>query len=274
MLTESVQLGEAKTFIGHGGKRFLYGYLRGRCDPALWRRMPRPSRVEYATGGYRNFICREENGGCVDGEDALLLHYPRSARPDPRTARAKNFLLFTAPTAHGGHSALFAVALIVPHRVYRVDTTSGRMVPLLSGKNRSSDDAVSERLGFRDPIGLSAGPLRVTLPDGRAQLLVAGHTRRGYVNTPGGPMRMSFFYSCDPTPPFAIRTVTPLVNFGLSPSLEYMNHMEQSADGRALVISLGVDDCASVLLRVPLASVLRLLRSVPRPAGVALERAG
>ena len=110
-------------------------------------------------------------------------------------------------------------------------------------------------LGFLDPVGLSAGP--IYLPDGE-QMLVAGHTRRGGFNQ---AMRQTFFYVCDAHPPFAIRAVTPLVNFGWSPLLEYLTHIELHGD--MLYVSLGIADCSSVLLRLPLSAVLRLLVLVP-----------
>ena len=97
---------------------------------------------------------------------------------------------------------LLAIVLIEPHLVYRVSATTG----LLELASRSHSC-----LGFKDPIGLSAGPLPNPFTGGRT-LLVAGHVRRGGIwgrNT----TRMTFFYECDAAPPFAITRVTPLVSF-------------------------------------------------------------
>ena len=51
----------------------------------------------------------------------------------------------------------------------------------------------------------------------------------------------TFFYACEARPPFSIRAVTPLVNFGWSPVLEYLTHIELHGD--QLHVSLGVADC-------------------------------
>ena len=51
-------------------------------------------------------------------------------------------------------------------------------------------------------------------------------------------------------PPFAIEAVTPLVSFGWSRNLEYLTAMQR--DGDKLRVSLGVADCGSVLLELPL----------------------
>ena len=81
-------------------------------------------------------------------------------------------------------------------------------------------------LGFIDPIGLSGGPVELPKGLGTASglLLVAGHVRRGGWHN---ATRMTFFYACDPRPPFAIRYVTPLITFGFSASLEYLTHLSQ-----------------------------------------------
>ena len=60
------------------------------------------------------------------------------------------------------------------------------------------------------------------LPDGE-RLLIAGHVRKGGFNR---AMRLTFFYTCSAAPPFAIREVTPVVNFGWSAKLEYCTHIE------------------------------------------------
>ena len=255
----ALQLGDPKVFVGPNGSRFFYGYTRGGCSASLWQHLPPAARIEYRRNAYRNFFCPEAPGVGVP-QDAALLHYKSSRRPELDTATAKNFLLFTRSI--GGHDVLLAIALIAPHRVYRVNSVTGHMSVLATSHS-------PRNLGFRDPIGLSAGPVPVTLPDGRHQLLVAAHIRRGSWSHHRPGVRMTFFYTCDTLPPFDIQSVTPLVNFGYSASLEYTNHMElHSGEGSAdeepqVFLSVGVEDCASVLLRVPLATILRLLRPVP-----------
>ena len=59
-------------------------------------------------------------------------------------------------------------------------------------------------------------------------------------------------------PPFTIRRVTPIINFGWSRNLEYCNNIER--DGSDLLVSLGVADCGSALLRVPLNTIVSLLQ--------------
>ena len=74
----------------------------------------------------------------------------------------------------------------------------------------------------------------------------------------GNATRMTFFYACDAQPPFTIRAVTPLIGFGWSRNLEYCNNIER--DGSDLLVSLGVADCGSALLRVPLNTIVSLLQ--------------
>ena len=176
-------------------------------------------REEYRLNGYKNFVCRlnASTGSCIG--DAILLHYRKAERPEPSSPHAKNFLLFPNPdpAAAASRDALLAIALIQPHRVYRVDQRSGLMELLAT----SHAD-----LGFIDPIGLSGGPVELPKGLGTASglLLVAGHVRRGGWHN---ATRMTFFYACDPRPPFAIRYVTPLITFGFSASLEYLTHLSQ-----------------------------------------------
>ena len=254
-----LRLGEAKLLIGPSGSRFLYGYARHSCNKQLWHHLPLRHQREYIRNPYKNFICRERAGGCAPDEEAILLHYARKDRPEPHTPIAKNFLLFTA--RHCNRPTLLAITLVAPHRVHTVNPDTGRMALLSTSQSGSS-------LGFLDPVGLSAGPVRIVLPDGRAQLLVAAHTRRGGWEDHRSGMRMSFFYTCDMEPPFHIRTASPVVSFGFSESLEYMTHMELRDAGSVpaaageLHISLGADDCASVLVRVPLRAIIDLLTPV------------
>ena len=280
---QPVQMGEAKTFVGPGRQRYLYGYTRRMprdCRPKPSSISSKPAWREYWRNSYGNFICREGGSGhCAKTEGAIMLHYESSQRPEARSYIAKNFLLFVAPgTTPGGEKTLYAITLIDPHAIHEVNITTGRMQRLVLPKG----PVPPPRLGFQDRIGLSAGPVPILLPDGRRQLLVAGHTRRGGVGPGTAPMRMTFFYTCDPVPPFTIRQVTPVVQFGLSDSLEYLTHIELvTEDNRGgesggaarardnglipqpqLYISLGVDDCASVLLRVPLARIIALLQPV------------
>ena len=267
-----VQLGEAKTFVGPDGVRRLYGYARFQCTSALWCHLPLSTQREYYLNRYKNFMCRfdPQTGGCVADEPALLLHYTRSERPEPRTSIAKNFVLFTH--VHRGRAELLAITLAAPHRVHLVNVTTGRMTPLsasLSGTAEPSDSSSARHLSFIDHVGLSAGGLPVTLDDGTRRVLLAGHVRRNARSTEHGArgMRMTFFYVCEPTPPYAITAVTPLINFGLSPTLEYLNHMEIATNSPneplALYLSVGADDCGTALLRVSLSAVLRELRPLP-----------
>ena len=71
---------------------------------------------------------------------------------------------------------------------------------------------------------------------------------------------MTFFYECDAEAPFTIRRRTPVINFGWSRNVEYCNHIEREGDN--LYVSLGVADCGSVLLRLPLESITKLLKPV------------
>jgi len=52
-----------------------------------------------------------------------------------------------------------------------------------------------------------------------------------------------------------------VISFGWSRSVEYCNGIERV--GETLLVSLGVADCGSALLELPLDSITRLLRPLP-----------
>ena len=270
--------GEVKIFDTPSGRAtHLYSYGRGCGNPSLVANLSSLMREEYQLNAYKNFVCRlnASTGSCIG--DAILLHYREAERPEPSSPHAKNFLLFPNPdpAAAASRDALLAIALIQPHHVYRVDQRSGLMELLVT----SHAD-----LGFVDPIGLSGGPVELPKGLGRASglLLVAGHVRRGGWHN---ATRMTFFYACEPRPPFAIRFVTPLITFGFSATLEYLTHLQlvrgggksagvkpsgvhagEGANGWQLLISVGIEDCTAVLLRLPLSKLLPLLQPVGRHA--------
>ena len=202
-----------------------------------------------------------------------------------KSRRDKNFVFFAddALLKKLGGTWAMGITLIQPHRVYRVDVRTGRMHHVAT---------THTDLGFRDHVGLSGGPVRLD----NGQLLVAAHVRRGPFLHLVDAARATFFYVCDGKPPFRIRKVTPIVNFGCvrvgaieparttrsehqvyppsayrildsalivgswSRNLEYCNGIER--DGETLYVSLGVADCGSVLVQVQLRVILALLRPV------------
>lgn len=260
---KTTQLGEGKPFT-YRGEGYVYGYGRKVCRVGLSEHLTGVARANYRRNGFKNFIApfgpRTANAITSDRvfgdprQNASLLHYDEPPE-GARSPVAKNFLLFQQPHPSADHTTrprrrpLLAIALIEPHRIYRVSPRTGYM---------KAYAATHSRLGFRDPVGLSAGP--VLLPGGE-RLLVAAHTRKGGFNR---AMRLTFFYTCSARPPFQILEVTPLLNFGWSWGLEYLTHMELL--NATLYVSLGIADCSSVLLSLPLGSVLEWLHPVPQGA--------
>ena len=270
--------GEAKYFVAHGAAYvYTYGNVCAKSEAIFNHRVESALRAElavgarydervewFARGHYKNVVYRlGADGGPLS--DAVPLTFTRHEAPT-RSGRDKNFVVFdssildhsreerarsassgaASASAANASQLAYAITLISPHRVYRVDLANGAMHLVATTRTR---------LPFIDPIGLSAGP--IPLGDGR--LLVAGHIRRGGW---GNATRMTFFYACEAAPPFTILSATPVISFGWSRSLEYCNGIER--DGEMLRVSLGVADCGSVLIEVPLESILRQL--VPLPA--------
>ena len=87
-------------------------------------------------------------------------------------------------------------------------------------------------------------------------------TRRGsfWLLRGGVAAQFTFFYAFSARPPFNIVCVTPAFDFGLSDDMEYPMHME--LHGNHLYVSLGIDNCWSALVRVPLAGVLQFCNSL------------
>ena len=210
-----------------------------------------PFRRSYKRNFYKNVIYQLDVETGQPRSHAVPITFSANKWPTPSNSD-KNFVFFDANgTADGQHRGMksnrimaLAITLIRPHRVYEVNLEDGRMKLVASS---------STELGFKDPIGLSAGPVRLE----NGKLLIAGHIRRGAWEA---PTRMTFFYECDAEAPFTIRRRTPVINFGWSRNVEYCNHIEREGDN--LYVSLGVADCGSVLLRLPLESITKLLKPV------------
>merc|ERR1712039_815090 len=98
-------------------------------------------------------------------------------------------------------------------------------------------------------LGLSAGPIRVD--DDR--YLIAAHSR--YITR-----RETFFYSFAAHPPFQILGMTRLINFNFSKEVEYCVGMQRL--GTNVVLSMGVNDCSTVLFSVSLEFILSRLEPV------------
>ena len=65
---------------------------------------------------------------------------------------------------------------------------------------------------------------------------------------------MTYFYVFRDEPPFDILCHTPEISFGHSDHLEYLTNIQLIDDD--LYLSLGVVDCYSVLVKVPLQKIL------------------
>lgn len=241
-------VGEAKFFTVNGASfLYTYGRLCNNTDrlfdtPRLQAQLRSSTRVvPYMLGRYKNVVYQLETRTGSPVSDAIPMTWEVDQAPTASKSD-KNFLLFDAKRPGFAHSA-YAITLIYPHRVYWLDLAVGAMQHVATTRTR---------LPFTEKIGLSGGPVR--LDDGT--LLVAAHVRRG--SKPSNATRMTFFYACEGQPPFAIKSVTPVISFDWSRHLEYCNGIDR--DGDMLRISLGVADCGSVLLEVPLASIVAQLQ--------------
>ena len=179
--------------------------------------------------------------------NVLLLAY--DVRPEAGNPTAKNFLLFE----HNRTS--YALTLAEPHAVFRVSATSGEMHPSYR-THAPLVAALGLPAGLSYHIGLSGGPIHLK----GVGYLVAAHVGLGSF----GGYRRTFFYVFRDTPPFQIECSTPIFPFQLStrsPQLEYCTHIE--LHNRHVFVSLGVDDCYSVLVKVPLNEIMGRCAKLP-----------
>lgn len=162
----------------------------------------------------------------------------------------KNFLFYER------NNALRAVVQIHPHLIYSTDPSTGHMT------RYSSSTSPVPNLGFPPHfvLSLSSGP--VPLPSNSDLSLVGAHVSVGGWGS--GTIRQTFFYMFSSSTG-SITCVTPIINFGLDPLLEYNTHMEYRPP--FLYLSMGVNNCYSVLVKIRLSAV------VNECVGVGEERA-
>jgi len=242
-------IGEPK-LVTIGGARFVYGHTHKHCPDAFFNYMSAhgvdtPGRRQmFLASVYRNFLAPLVLPGGKMGTVTPLRPLFWDERPEPHNPTAKNFVFFARePTPHivaQVHGCVYArqnanelaVVLLEPnHTVYSLDA-SGLM------RLVCSTPAV---FGF--PAYLRASLSCGTVHVGPSRALVAGHLGQGRWI---GAYRMTFFYIMSTEPPYNPVCATPVVNFGLSETLEYVLHMEQH--GELLYVSTGVDNCWSALV--------------------------
>ena len=183
-------------------------------------------QLESSHSAYKSYVIQSIPFG-----NAIPIQYGK--RIEELNPTAKNFLFF----ASGNDT--YIVTLVQPHKIYKWND-DGMIEPKYSSW-------CSNCSFFSDvPHFLSAGPVLVE----GVGWLAGGHSAYGAF----GGYRMSYFYVFRDSPPFDILCLTPDMSFGHSTHLEYMTNIELF--DRDLYISLGVDDCHSVLVKVPLAKVL------------------
>mmetsp|Transcript_93782 Transcript_93782/g.165351 ORF Transcript_93782/g.165351 Transcript_93782/m.165351 type:complete len:456 (-) Transcript_93782:86-1453(-) len=231
------EVAEPKWFMLQG-EAYVYASTWGNCPNSMLEGIPPAAMKTFTENTCTNYIFK------VGSEHALPLVYDDRIEPDNPTA--KNFLFFDF-----GNST-FALTLISPHKVYQVNLSTGRMISAFQ---------TSHSLPTKYDIGLSAGPVRIQ----NNSFLVVGHIRQGG----WGGLRLPFFYVFDAEPPFPISAVSPPFTFGMSDHhLEYVTGI--SLDRQDMIISLGINDCNSSLIRIPIKSVLQRLSPA---SGSIFERA-
>ena len=248
-------IGEPK-WMRVGGKQLVYCYTNGACPSATFMNDVPSGKLRdtLLASFYRNyffdFTTPEHTAGRAP---AHPIWYEE--RPEPDQPTAKNFLFFE----HGGQP--YAITLVEPtHSIYALSLTTGFMYPAYSPNTSSSVLG----LGFSSDIrtSLSAGPIKID----EHRFLVAGHVAKGGW---ADAYRLTFFYVFSAKPPFAIKCVTPVMSFGLSEraraskeyALEYNTHIE--LHGRHVYLSIGVDNCFTRLLKLPLGRILRHCSAPP-----------
>lgn len=236
--------GEPK-WVGSVLPGYVVGYTHGVCTafgnlPKLWKLYWGAQGFDRNSPVTRNYLDNHYRGFLFDAEarngPLYLLSYQR--RPEQNNPVAKNFLFFkTAAVA-------YAIALFNPHVIYRMNLSTGLMV--------HAHETVLPPASIDHPkVGLSAGPVRWN----SSMFIAAAHASRGgWKNA----YRMTFFYTFESTPPFRVLCVTPVVNFGLSATLEYCTGLLLSVS--YLYVSLGYDNCHSALVRYPVSAVLAQCR--------------
>ena len=237
------------------GGRSVYCYTNGRCpegDALMSRELPAGRRRDlFLASQFGNFVfAPPENDDASDVEQlqaAVLLSY--TTPPDSSDPSAKNFLFFSS----GG--ALHVLALIEPHTVYTIGLLRGHATVA----HMAMAHVTPTPFGFGSHLrlSLSGGPVRVD----EQTFLVAGHVATGGW---WSAQRLTFFYAFEATPPFAPRCATPPMGFGLSrdvPPLEYATHLE--LHDRQLYVSVGVGNCWTALVQIPLAAVMARCRALP-----------
>ena len=221
----TVNIGEPK-WVKVNGEISIYSYTNGRP-------VDRTSRSKFAfdktkpsfKSRYKNYLYNPRS------KETTLIQYDTPIEENNPTA--KNFLFF----AH--EKSTYVITLIYPsHDVYGWNE---------NGMIEKKFSSVCETCIWGERrYSLSAGP--VLIPG--IGWLAGGHTaERGW-----GGYRMSFFYVFRDSPPFDIICMTPEISFGHSERLEYMTNIELIDSD--LYVSIGVDDCYSVLVKVPLDNIL------------------
>jgi hypothetical protein len=210
-------------------KRYLYGTTNGVCNNSILRSAIRDTKSQQITlqSRYVNFLVEFPFDAT---SKPIIVNYNRYIEPHTKTA--KNFVFFSID------QRAFAIVSFNPHSVYSLNTSSGRITPLYSHIHAYDFPGKHVRL--------SSGTVFLNA----THMLIAGHTALGGF----GGFRMSFFYVARAAPPFDILCVTPEIRWNLSSHLEYLMHIEKHDE--YIYISIGVDDCKTVLFQLNVRNIL------------------
>jgi len=220
-------VGEPKWVPLHG-HMYVYSYGHGRCPESMYHHLPAGFKETYAESNYKNYLMKfDPDTATLSGAIVLAT----KERVDPATPTQKNFAFFTY------QNETFAITVPCPHRVHKLDLSTGLMVPAYDSDCR---------LPHEYSMGMSADPL--LLEDG--SFLVAAHIRGGGWNG----LRQSFFYKMEGKPPFNVLAHTPAFSFGYDDKEEYLTGLTQNGDKFSL--SIGIGNCESVVMDISKSKIL------------------
>ena len=236
-----VRNGEAK-MVYLRGQLHLYGTTHKQCPfKQMASAVPSSLAKTFLASKYLNWVVPFP---AQRRSSATIIHW--AIPPEPGNPTAKNFVFFSL---RAQRQEQYVITLMEPqHVVYRMQQ-SGLISP-----------AYSTPTAFGLPTGMRTSLSAGTVSAGAGRKLVLAHVSLGgWV----GAYRKAFFYAFSTEAPFAVQCVTPIFDLGVSKELEYPMHMERH--GAFLYVSVGVDNCWSAMVRLPLASVMAACEKLSQP---------
>lgn len=229
-------VGEVKQYIING-KHYIYSYFFGNKLNNLSifpNNISDNAKKLYFKSKYKNYLIN------ITDNKIIPLFYDILPGSNNTQFTNKNFLLFKDIKNIGQYKL---ITCITPHKIFKLDISTGYMNLYSETHNN-----IASYFDKEQELCLSGGP--IYLGD---KYLVAGHIRKGG----WGGLRQTFFYTFNANYPNNILEISPLVNFGFSKKLEYCNNISKYNNN--ILISLGIEDDYSNLLKTNINNILKLL---------------